>query len=345
MNNPAQRKQCGVRNVMAVTEKSMRVVFMGSADVSSVMLEALLNAPGIQVAGVVAQPDRPAGRHRQLTPCPGKQTAINNGLPVITPEKVNAAESLAQLSAWAPQVIAVVAYGQFLGKRLLDLPPLGCINIHLSLLPRHRGAAPVQWAIASGDTVSGVTAIRMDQGMDSGDILGQVSEPILPDDTSDTLYDRLTPLGAALLVRTLADLAAGHVQAAPQDAAAVTLAPKLKKEDGLIDWTLAAEAIARRVRGFNPWPSCYTTLPARLCTGGASGRIKVLRAEACLPVAGVPVPGAMVSCDGDGPVVQTGNGTLRLLTVQLEGGKPLDGRAFLCGHALWPGDVFGRSAQ
>ncbi|MEI6212255.1 MAG: methionyl-tRNA formyltransferase [bacterium] len=321
----------------------MRVVFMGSADVSSVMLKALLGAPGIQVAGVVTQPDRPAGRHRQLTPCPGKQTAISNGLPVISPEKVNADESLVQLSAWAPEVIVVVAYGQFLGKRLLDLPPLGCINIHLSLLPRHRGAAPVQWAIASGDAISGVTAIRMDQGMDSGAILGQVREPVHPDDNADALYDRLTPLGAELLVRTLAELAAGCLQAMPQDVSGVTFAPKLKKEDGLIDWTTSAGAIARRVRAFNPWPSCFTTLPARLRTGGLAGRIKVLRADVAPPVVSDHPAGAWVACGADGLVVQTGgDGTLRLLTVQLEGGKPLDGHAFLCGHALWPGDVFGR---
>ncbi len=319
----------------------MRVVFMGSADVSCEMLDALLRAPGIQVAGVVTQPDRPAGRHRHLTPCPGKQKAAGHGLPVITPGNINSEEALAQLSAWAPDVIVVVAYGQFLGRRLLRLPPHGCINIHLSLLPRHRGAAPVQWAIVSGDAVSGVTAIRMDAGMDSGDILGQSACPVLPDDIAATLYGRLTPLGAELLLRTLAEVAAGHVQSRPQDASQVTLAPKLRKEDGQIDWRLSAASLARRVRGFNPWPACFTMLPARLHAAGHTGRMKVLRAEACPPVAGVHAPGAMVCCSGEGPLVQTGDGTLRLLTVQLEGGKPLDGRAFLCGHALWPGDVFG----
>jgi methionyl-tRNA formyltransferase len=320
----------------------MRVVFMGSAEVSCVMLEALLRAPGFQVAGVVTQPDRPAGRHRQLTPCPGKQKAVAHGLPVITPEKVNSEESLVQLAAWAPDVIVVVAYGQFLGKRLLALPPQGCINIHLSLLPRHRGAAPVQWAIASGDTVSGVTAIRMDQGMDSGDILGQVEEPIRPDDTADALYERLTPLGAELLVRTLEEIAAGRVRRTPQDASKVTFAPKLKKEDGEINWTLPAEQIARRVRGFNPWPACFTSLPVRLRTGGHAGRVKVLRVEVCPPMADGHPAGAVVDCSGEGPLLQTGSGTLRLLTVQMEGGKPLSGQAFLCGHALWPGDRFGQ---
>ena len=320
----------------------MRVVFMGSAEVSCIMLDELMGASGVTVIGAVTQPDRPAGRNRHLTPCPCKQKAVDYGLPVITPEKVNTEDSLAELTAWAPDVIVVVAYGQFLGKRLLALPPHGCTNIHLSLLPRHRGAAPVQWAIASGDTVSGVTAILMDQGMDSGDVLGQVVEPIRAEDTAGTLYERLAALGANLLVGTLADLATGHAVRTPQDASKVTLAPKLKKEDGNIDWSLPAEQIARRVRGFNPWPSCFTTLPARLRAAGHTGRIKVLNAEVCPIEAGVHTTGAVVTCGGEGPLLQTGHGALRLLTVQVEGGKPMDGQAFLCGHALWPGDVFGK---
>ena len=321
----------------------MRVVFMGSAEVSGAMLEALLGAPGVTVAGVVTQPDRPAGRNRQLTPCPGKQKALSHGLPVCTPEKVNSEESLAQLAAWAPDVVVVVAYGQFLGRRLLAVPPHGCINIHLSLLPRHRGAAPVQWAIASGDAVSGVTAIQMDQGMDSGDILGMLEEPIRPGDTAEDLYARLTPLGGVLLVRTLADLAAGSLRPVRQDPGCVTLAPKLKKEDGQIDWSLPAEQIARRVRGFNPWPACFTTLPARVRAGGSAGRLKVLQVEVGPPAAegGAVSPGAVISCSGEGPLVQAGGGTLRLVRVQNEGGKPLSGQAFLCGHALRAGDRFG----
>ena len=319
----------------------MRVVFMGSADVSCVMLEALLGDPGVALAGVVTQPDRPAGRHRHLTPCPGKQKALEHGLPVITPEKINSDEALAQLAAWKPDVIVVVAYGQFLGKRLLALPLQGCINIHLSLLPRHRGAAPVQWAIAAGDTVSGVTAILMDQGMDSGDMLGQVEEPIRAEDTAELLYARLAPLGADLLLRTLADAAAGRSVRTPQDAAKMTLAPKIKKEDGRIEWSLPAVQIAQRVRGFNPWPACFTTLPAHLQAGAHTGRLKVLRVAVCPPVAEKLAPGAVVNCGSEGPLVQTGDGTLRLLCVQTEGGKPLTGQSFLCGHTVVAGDVFG----
>jgi methionyl-tRNA formyltransferase len=321
----------------------MRIVFMGSAEVSCIMLEALLRAPDMQVVGVVTQPDKPAGRHRHLTPCPARALAASRNLPVIAPEKLNREEPLAQIEAWHPDVIAVVAYGHILRKRLLDLPRLGCVNIHLSLLPRHRGAAPVQWAIAAGDTMSGVTAMRMDEGMDTGDILGQVEEPIRDGESAGSLYDRLAPLGAELLVKTLKDLESGRAVRTPQDHTRATLAPKIHKEDGWIDWTLPAVQIARRVRAFNPWPSCHTTLPERL-QSAQHQRLKVLQAAACPAIPGVHAPGAMAACDNAGPLIQTGEGTLRLLSVQLEGKKPMTGNAFLCGHALWPGDVFGQSS-
>jgi len=323
----------------------MRVVFMGSADVSCALLEALLAVPSVEVVGAVTQPDRPSGRHRSLTPCPGKALALARGLPVIAPEKVNDAAALAQLAAWTPDAIVVVAYGQFLGGRLLALPRLGCINIHFSLLPRHRGAAPVQWAIAAGDSVTGVTAILMDRGMDSGDILGQVSEPIRSDDTADRLFDRLTVLGGPLLVQTLAKAAAGRLTRTPQDDAQVTLARKLLKEDGRIDWRLPAIEIARRIRGFNPWPGCFSTLPSRLTGAGHTERFKVLHVEPAAVVGLAPAPGAVVDCRGAGPVVGTGDGALRLTGMQPEGGKPMDGRAFLCGHPLLPGDVLGGHAM
>lgn len=319
----------------------MRIVFMGSADVSSVMLRALVERQGHTVAGVVTQPDRPVGRHRHLAPCHARATAQQLGLPTLTPEKVNSPESLAQLVTWAPDVIVVVAYGQFLGRKLLALPPHGCINIHLSLLPRHRGAAPVQWSIVSGDRVSGVTAMQMDAGMDSGDILGQVADSIRPDDTAGTLHDRLAILGSQLLVRTLGDVQAGRVARTPQNAAAVTFAPKLHKEDGLLDWTRPASALALRVRGFNPWPGCFTMLPARWMHRGHGWRLKVLMAEVAEHRADRAVsPGTVVACDEQGPLVQTGEGALRLLTVQLEGGRAMTGHAFLSGHALRAGDRF-----
>lgn len=320
----------------------MRIVFMGSADVSCVMLEALLAAPGTAVIGAVTQPDRPSGRQRHEHPCPGKAAALARGIPVITPVKVNAPEALATIAAWAPDAIAVVAYGQILGRRLLAVPRLGCVNIHLSLLPRHRGAAPVQWTIAAGDAVSGVSAILMDPGMDSGDVLGQIEEPVRPDDTSATLHDRLAPLGGRLLLRVLAELEAGRVTRTPQDASRVTFASKLHKEDGALDWSQPAVALERRVRAFLPWPACYTRLPPRLRHAGATGVLKVLRAAVeAPPAAGHPPPATVRDVRGEGPLVQTGDGALRLLCVQPEGGRPMPGRAFLNGHALRPGDRLG----
>jgi methionyl-tRNA formyltransferase len=322
----------------------MRVVFMGSAEVSCTMLEALLSAPGIEVAGAVTQPDRPCGRHQREMPCPGKARAAQHRLAVITPAKVNTPEALAQMAAWAPDVIVVVAYGQILGRLLLDLPRLGCVNIHLSLLPRHRGAAPVQSAIAAGDAVSGVTAMLMDAGMDSGDILGQVAEPIGPDDTAGALYDRLAPLGARLLLRTLDDLAAGRAVRTPQEASRVTFAPKLHKEDGVIDWALPAAVIERRVRAFQPWPACRTRLPVRLRPAERAGWLKVWRVAVAptAAVAGVAAaPGRVCDVGGEGPLVQTGDGALRLLDVQPEGSRRMTGRAFQNGHPLAIGETLG----
>jgi methionyl-tRNA formyltransferase len=324
----------------------MRIVFMGSADVSCTVLESLLIAPGVSIAGVVAQPDRPQGRRRHLAPCLTKVLATDRGLPVLTPEKINSPEALGALTAWAPDVIVVVAYGQFLGRRLLTLPALGCLNVHFSLLPRYRGAAPVQWAIASGDAVTGVTIMQMDSGMDSGDILAQIEEPVRDSDTAATLQGRLAPIGAQLLVRALAEVAAGRVARVPQDAARVTFAPKLRKDDGRIDWRLPASRIADRVRGFNPWPGCFTTLPERLCKAGHTGGVRVLRAEVAAGAPGVGVAaGAVVTCDAGGVLVETGDGVLRLLELQPDGGRPMSALAFLCGHALRAGDVLGVAAE
>jgi methionyl-tRNA formyltransferase len=321
----------------------MRIVFMGSAEVSCVMLDALTGAAGAQVVGAVTQPDRPAGRTRRLTPCPCRRRAADHGIEVLAPEQVNREEVFAAIAAWQPDAIVVVAYGQLLGRRLLALPRLGCINIHLSLLPRHRGAAPVQWAIAAGDAVTGVTAMRMDAGMDSGDTLGQVEEAIRPEDTAGSLYERLAPLGAGLLVRTLQELATGCARPTPQDASRVTLAPKIRKEDGWIDWSRPATQLALRVRAFNPWPSCHTTLPKRL-QSKAMTRIKVHAAAVRPPLTGALQPGAFLGCDNEGPLIQTGEGTLCLRTVQGEGGKPMSGVEFLRGHAMWPGDMLGGKA-
>lgn len=315
----------------------MRMVFMGSAEVSCTILQALTHARAFTLAGVVTQPDRPCGRHQHLMPCACKTTAQEQRLPIICPEKLNRAEVLHQLALWAPEVIVVVAYGQFLGPRILALPPLGCINIHLSLLPRHRGAAPIHRAIAAGDHETGVTAMLMDAGMDSGDILMQATEPILPDDTAGTLHDRLALLGGSLLLRCLHELQAGRLVPQPQDPNRVTFAPKLHKDEGLLDWRLPAATLALRVRAFHPWPGCHTWIAARGRQPAGLARLKVLvaAAETGLPAA---APGTVLDVEGPGPAIATGTAALRLLSVQPEGARPMDGRAFLRGHGLRRGD-------
>ena len=314
----------------------MRIVFMGSADVSAAVLRALTGVPELKVAGVVTQPDRPSGRQRRLTPCICKREALLHALPVLTPVKLNTPEVHEQLITWAPDLIVVVAYGQFLGARILALPPLGCVNVHLSLLPLLRGAAPVHRAIAAGMTETGVTVMQMDKGMDSGDILLQQAEPIFFDDTAGALHERLTALGAALLLRALPALAAGTLAPRRQDAAQATFAPKLSKEEGLIDWSEPAGRLALRVRAFNPWPACHTFLPAGRRGPDAAERLKVLLADAEPAPPGAPdlAPGTVADLDCRGPAIATGSGWLRLRQVQRAGGRAIDGYAFLCGYPL-----------
>lgn len=317
----------------------MRIVFMGSAETSAVMLDALVYMRAAEVVGVVTQPDRPFGRHQHFMPCPCKAKAHVNALTVLSPEKINRPEVIEQLRAWAPDLIVVVAYGQFLGKTILALPPLGCINIHLSLLPRYRGAAPVQRAIAAGETVTGVTAMMMNEGMDSGDLLMQACEPILRDDTAQSLLDRLALLGAVTLLRVVRQAETGQLRRTPQDAALATFAPKLSKQEGAIDWTRPAAELALRVRAFNPWPGCCTWMPLVL-KGGSRMRLKVFRTEA-LPDWAAPAgfaPGTVCDVSGEGPVVLTGRGGLRLLEAQPEGARRMSGKALLCGHPLRVGD-------
>jgi methionyl-tRNA formyltransferase len=282
----------------------MRIVFMGSSNASAVTLLALIKAKHLSVVGVVTQPDRPSGRHQHFTPCPCKVFAAEKNLaPVITPENVNAPDILEQIEQLRPDAIVVVAFGQFLGKRLLALPPFGCINGHFSLLPKYRGASPVQAAIAAGDEVTGVTVMQMAPGMDDGDILLKGIEPICSDDTAVTLMERLAILGAVTMTKALRLLAAGAITPEPQGDG-FTLASKMQKADGLIDWTFPARLIERRTRAFVPWPGAFTFLPERL--GGI--RVKI-HAARLLPADGAASPpGAVHSVTPHGPVVGTGDG-------------------------------------
>ncbi|MBU4199846.1 MAG: methionyl-tRNA formyltransferase [Verrucomicrobia bacterium] len=311
----------------------MRIVFMGSAELACPCLDRLLTGVSDSVVGVVTQPDRPKGRSLQTAPCPVRALAAVRGIPILTPENVNAPESVQAIRALTPDLIVVVAYGQILKPGILEIPLKGCINVHASLLPKHRGAAPIQWAIARGEAQTGVTTMFLNEGMDTGDIIDQAVEPIREDDTAGTLHDRLAMLGADLLARTVESLRQGTVRRTPQNPVEATYAPKLKKSDGCLDWSRPAVELHNRIHGFNPWPGCYLEIhqPKPLS-------VKVLKARV---VAGQGKPGEILSNQGDGPVIQAGDQALRLLELQPEGRKAMPGAAFLCGHPLKVGDRLG----
>jgi len=319
----------------------MRVVFMGSSEASAVTLRALLKSPLLKVVGVVTQPDRPSGRHQHFTPCPCKAFAVQHGLsPIISPEKINAPDVFAKLAALKPEVIVVVAFGQFLGKKILTLPPRGCVNGHFSLLPKYRGAAPVQYAIASGDPVTGVTVMQMAEGMDDGDMLLKAIEPICSDDTAVTLMERLAILGAVTMAKALRLMVNGALRREPQNHAEATFARKFHKHDGLIDWSLPGEVIERRIRAYDPWPGAFTFLPNHLVKKGSSGRMKIIQAELTRHPAATAyrAPGTICALSPIGPIIATGDQAMCLTAVQPEGSRRMDGKSFLNGHALRPGE-------
>ncbi len=313
----------------------MRIVFMGSAELACPCLDRLLESKADPVAGVVTQPDRPQGRALRLAPCPVRAHLGRSGLPVLTPENINTPESEWALRELRPDLMIVVAYGQILKPAILKIPPRGCVNVHASLLPQYRGAAPIQWAIAHGETRTGVTTMFLDAGLDTGDILDRAEEPIRGDDTAGTLHDRLARLGAELLIRTVAAIREGAVRRTPQDPAAATYAPKLKKNDGRLDWTRPAIELHNQIRGFNPWPGCYVEFPHI-----KPPRVKVLKSRP-VPAGGQAQPGEILAAQGEGPLIQAGVQALRLLELQPEGRKAMSGAAFLCGHPLRPGDRVG----
>jgi len=302
---------------------SMRVAFAGSAEVSAELLEALYLAPGVKIVGVITQPDRPFGRKQHITPCPCKKRALALGLESIiaTPEKINTPESIAHLASLKPDILVVVAYGQFLGTKLLNLPPLGCLNIHFSLLPLLRGAAPVQWAVANGFTRTGVTAMFMNEGMDSGDILDTIETQIASDETSTSLFPRLTEMGASLLLRVLPAVGLGMFRRAPQNHTDATFAPKLKKIDGKINWiTQSAVEIERRIRAFNPWPGCFTDYDT---IKFKTKIFKIFKAAVISnPAYEEFKPGQICDVLPDGLVIKCREDGLQLLSIQSEG-KPV----------------------
>ncbi|HEC33202.1 MAG TPA: methionyl-tRNA formyltransferase [Chloroflexi bacterium] len=307
-----------------------RIVFMGSPDFAVPSLQALARAH--QVVGVVTQPDRPAGRGSRLRSPPVKVAAQALSLPVYQPESLHTPDTLTCLAAWEPEVVVVAAFGQILPPAVLDLPPYGCINLHASLLPRWRGAAPIAAAILAGDVVTGVTVMRMDAGVDTGPIVARREEPIRPDDTTGTLSDRLARLAADLIVETLFPYLAGELHPQPQPEEGVTVCRPLKKEDGRLDWTRPAEELDRQVRAVTPWPGAFTTWRGQ--------RLKVLRATPLPGWRGVGAPGTVIAWKG-GAVVIAGEGALQLLQVQLAGKKALPIGAFLRGQRRFLGARLG----
>ena len=304
---------------------------MGTPRFAVPSLERILDA-GHRVLAVFTQPDRPKGRRGQLAMSPVKQAAIQLGLPVHQPERIRRQELVERLRALRPAAMVVVGYGQIIPQSIIDIPPHGIINVHGSLLPKYRGAAPIQWAIANGETVTGVTTMRIDAGLDTGDMLLKWSTPIGPEENALELGERLAEAGAGLLVDTLRGIESGEIQPEAQDASHATLAPILKKEDGRIDWSWSASTIFNRSRGLLPWPGTYTTF---------RGQLLQLWKTRPAPATGCLGPGR-VSATRRQMFVECGEGSaLELLEMQLEGRKRIPAEAFLNGHRLADNEMLG----
>jgi methionyl-tRNA formyltransferase len=307
---------------------SWPIVFMGTPETAALTLEYLLQGPD-PVVGVVTQPDRPAGRGQKFVSSPVRKLAASRNLRVIAPEKLRDPTLLETLKSWQPQVIVVVAYGRILPTPLLELSPHGCLNVHYSLLPKYRGAAPAAWTIINGEEKGGVTTMKLVEKMDAGPIYLQAEVSLAPDETTTSLQARLTPIGARLLLETMRNLKAGSLTPQMQNEAQVSFAPIIKKEDGLIDWHQAALAIERRIRGFTPWPSAYTKLHGKL--------MKIHRGKV-VSTTSTGTPGEVTRADSNGFWVATGSGVLSLEEVQFENRKRLPGVEFLKGARVKAGD-------
>ena len=290
----------------------MRIVFAGTPEFAAQHLQALLDA-GRQIVAVYTQPDRPAGRGQKLMPSPVKQLALQHGIAVYQPQTLRDPVAQAELAALQPDLMVVVAYGLILPQVVLDTPRLGCINSHASLLPRWRGAAPIQRAVQAGDSSSGVTVMQMEAGLDTGPMLLKVSTTITADDTGGSLHDRLARLGSAAVVDAISKLAAGELRGEVQDDSQATYAHKLNKDEARIDWNRPADELERLIRAFNPWPICHSTLRGE--------PLKVLAASLG---EGTGQPGEILTASRDGLTVACGVGALRLTRLQLPGGKPLN---------------------
>ena len=311
----------------------MRVIFMGTPDFSVGTLHALAEA-GHEVVLAVTQPDKPTGRGGKVQFPPVKEEALALGIPVFQPKKIREPDCIAELRKYDADVMVVIAFGQILPKEVLGMTPYGCINVHASLLPKYRGAAPIQWAVINGEEVSGVTTMQMDEGLDTGDMLLKTEIPLDEKETGESLHDKLADAGAKLCVKTLKELEEGSVIPVKQGESPTEYAKMLDKEMGNINWSRPAVSIERLVRGLNSWPGAYTDWNGRT--------VKIWGAQACAPdkAESAGVPGTVVRVEKDGFFVLTGEGTLRITQLQLPGKKKMDAAAFLRGCRLREGETF-----
>ena len=320
----------------------MRVVFCGTPLFAVPALKHLFAQPDFEIAAVITQPDRPRGRGQEVSFSPVKEIATAAGIPVHQPEKIRSPESQELLQKLAPEVVVIIAYGQIIPARLLPIPKLGWINLHASLLPKYRGAAPINWAIVNGETKTGVTSMRIDAGMDTGEILLQKEMEIGATETAPELTARMSELGAPLMVETLRGLATGVLFPRAQDSALASNAPLLKKEDGRINWSLPALEIFNRIRGLAPWPGAYTSFRGQACHilgEPASKELSEQHAQSGKPGG----PGSLVVSKREVTVVCGGTTYLRLLSVKLEGRKHVSATEFASGAHLYPGEHFGET--
>ncbi len=301
---------------------------MGTPRFAVPSLAALADSADVTL--VLCNPDRPAGRGRSVAPPPVKDEAIRRGIPVFQPEKARHPDAVARIAAEAPDLIVVVAYGHILPKPILDIPRLGCLNVHASLLPRYRGAAPINWAVARGEPVTGITIMRMDEGMDTGPMLHAREMPIGAEDTAETMFTKLSILGAEAMSEALRRLQEGSLVETPQDASLATYAPMLRKEHGRIDWSRPASEVRNLVRGMTPWPSAFALHGGRM--------LKVLSSSVIASPVPAGEPGEIVALGRDGISVACGEGALRLRVVQPEGGKAMDAWAYAQGRRLPAGE-------
>lgn len=315
---------------MTGTDRIFRIIFMGTPDFSVPALQGLIDGPD-QVVAVVTQPDRPKGRGKKLSPPPIKVLAESAAIPVLQPTKIKTTEFEDELRSYKPDLFVVVAYGRILPANILTLPPLGCINIHGSLLPRHRGAAPIQWAILAGDKEAGVTIMEMDVGMDTGAILLPTAIPVASDETAGSLFTKLSDLGGTTLLQALNLLRQDKLPPVKQDHSLATEAPPLKKEDGSIDWTQSAQELHNFIRGMDPWPTAYSFLNSK--------RFRFFSPE----LHDTPTdqePGSIIEANRHGLLLATGDGALLVREIQPEGKKRMSVEAYLCGQPLEPKQQF-----